>query len=1060
MDTTSSQSEEELRRIYWRAATIDERLEAVDNYTAAGPVSGYMAVRLAKWAAQLELVGQTVDNRLCSAGLDRHVLAAVLSDDPPDSFDSREELERLRWLIACLTSGSQKNFECERNPLPFERALCGLVTACEEILRRSFQESPCDTLISDLSRSLMVRVTNIASSSLFDEFSVFKIVYSTQENNESYSQPSGSTLFDRFVSDLQSGGIVKIFSRRPVLAKLLLVAVFDWLDNSRLFLTRLSDDLEKISKAFFGGRVLDPVGLSAGLSDPHDGGQTVFKVRFKSGVAVAYKPRSLAVDLAMEAFLKWLQESAAPASYEVAQSISCGDYGWAEWIDPADCETQADLNAFFERAGATLCILQVLGAVDFHAENVIVRGERPYLIDLETVLHPISPGLSRHIGQNSATGKAASVLKNSVISTHYLPAWMVRGDNSLVRFGGLDPYYVVEPEHLTFAEVNTDGMHPINQAPPKRFSANRPTLRGCEVNSATGTETIKAGYGAMYNFILRRRDQLLVEDGPLKSFKKVLTRVVIRPTSFYGLVIQKSLRSDRLSNGFDWSLAFEQLPLLHNEITESEQHTITSSERRSLARLDVPLFISSPDSRHIEGSGGIEVPNYYSESSLSRQVNQIRALSIADCKRQKAIIDWSFDWEAPDGKGRSREAEGQTQERLGQDRAIELCHGLASTLLTSGIYFESQLTWIGSVPIQQGHHTGQLEVVGPGLYSGNAGIAIFFSALFHVTKDVVFYEAAISAISSIERDLTPRNRSLMLGGGAGIGSIIYGLVKCSNLLGNQEMLRIASRIVQGIVDINIPDDKYFDVMLGSAGLLLGVLELQKVHPCDENLRVALDCGKHLVKNQLRGGKDEGAWPPTSRSTSALGGISHGSIGIAMALAKLAHYAPFCDGAIEAAVSHQRSLYLPTANNWRDMRLADNEDNGQSAAWCHGAAGVGMAHLALLQSGTRYGSLTDVKIAVEAIGRAGFSGVDDLCCGAFGQIELLFTAGNMLKRPDLNARANALALSRIERSVENKTFKWRVGRNEQNPGLFTGIAGVGYQLLRLSGVNLPSILMWE
>jgi lantibiotic modifying enzyme len=40
------------------------------------------------------------------------------------------------------------------------------------------------------------------------------------------------------------------------------------------------------------------------------------------------------------------------------------------------------------------------------------------------------------------------------------------------------------------------------------------------------------------------------------------------------------------------------------------------------------------------------------------------------------------------------------------------------------------------------------------------------------------------------------------------------------------------------------------------------------------------------------------------------------------------------------------------------------------------------------------------------------------------------------------------------------YRWNSGKGRFNLGLFRGLAGVGYSLLRQADTSLPNVLIWE
>jgi lantibiotic modifying enzyme len=127
------------------------------------------------------------------------------------------------------------------------------------------------------------------------------------------------------------------------------------------------------------------------------------------------------------------------------------------------------------------------------------------------------------------------------------------------------------------------------------------------------------------------------------------------------------------------------------------------------------------------------------------------------------------------------------------------------------------------------------------------------------------------------------------------------------------------------------------------------------------------------------------------------------------------------------------------------------------AWCHGAPGIGLARLAALdQLGDT--ARDEIDIALSATTQFGFAMNHSLCHGALGNLELLLTAAQLLGRPgdhDALERATALVVA----SIEANGPVTGVPLGVETPGFMTGLAGMGYELLRLAEPdNVPSALL--
>jgi lantibiotic modifying enzyme len=198
----------------------------------------------------------------------------------------------------------------------------------------------------------------------------------------------------------------------------------------------------------------------------------------------------------------------------------------------------------------------------------------------------------------------------------------------------------------------------------------------------------------------------------------------------------------------------------------------------------------------------------------------------------------------------------------------------------------------------------------------------------------------------------------------------------------------------------------------------------------------------------------------------LTGFSHGGAGIAWALFDLA--ATTGEGRFRAAalgaIDYERSQFSPAHGNWPDLRVA--EDSTLSAgkgkdsfamSWCHGAPGIGLGRLLCLEHVDDLQIRSEINSALATTLEHGFGSNHSLCHGDLGNLELLQLAGAMLGERRWRAEAGRLAAIILENIEQNG---WLCGNplGVESPGLMTGLAGIGYALLRLAEPkHVPSIL---
>jgi lantibiotic modifying enzyme len=168
---------------------------------------------------------------------------------------------------------------------------------------------------------------------------------------------------------------------------------------------------------------------------------------------------------------------------------------------------------------------------------------------------------------------------------------------------------------------------------------------------------------------------------------------------------------------------------------------------------------------------------------------------------------------------------------------------------------------------------------------------------------------------------------------------------------------------------------------------------------------------------------------------------------------------FAQGA-QAALAYERSLFNPQACNWPDLRNSDIDEPVYRVAWCHGAAGIGLTRLRMAQLSDDPALDAEIAAAVGTTVRKGFGRNHSLCHGDLGNLELLFES---VRQHNIAISADELETitSRILGSIE--TTGWRCGTalDVETPGLMVGIAGMGYQLLRLAVTNrVPSVLLLD
>ncbi len=158
--------------------------------------------------------------------------------------------------------------------------------------------------------------------------------------------------------------------------------------------------------------------------------------------------------------------------------------------------------------------------------------------------------------------------------------------------------------------------------------------------------------------------------------------------------------------------------------------------------------------------------------------------------------------------------------------------------------------------------------------------------------------------------------------------------------------------------------------------------------------------------------------------------------------------------------YEDELFCEADGNWKDIRKGST--NGKNlCAWCHGAGGILLSRISLLgniDNETDEIVKEDIRNAVKTMQSHKYLQNPCVCHGIAGNAEILLTYGQQFQDQIASSTAKHF-YSRLVGSVNSGTFEcsrpYLYGFNI--PGFMTGLAGIGYSLLRLLDPTLPSVL---
>lgn len=371
--------------------------------------------------------------------------------------------------------------------------------------------------------------------------------------------------------------------------------------------------------------------------------------------------------------------------------------------------------------------------------------------------------------------------------------------------------------------------------------------------------------------------------------------------------------------------------------------------------------------------------------------------------------------------------------------AVETAAAIGTAIARRAVWSDGVCSWVGAVPappVRGRPGAPTAAALGPDLYAGTAGVALYLAHLYRRTSDPLHRRTALGAIGHALR----RGRALpparTLAHHTGRLGISVTAARCAPLLDEPALIPGARAL---LADGPLPPDP--DLLSGVAGTACGLVELAAVTG-DGGLR---DRAVALA-------------PVLAGSRPALTGMAHGTAGIVHALLEL-HAVSGLEGlrvAAAAAARREDALFDPGTANWPDLRPdpdRDGEDPRAESAmgWCHGAPGIVLSRrLDADAPGPRLraGGDTAARWAAAAIatGRGNLS----LCHGLTGVVECLRDG---MPGPD----AEALVAGTVDR-IRRHRGPWPCGIDTgETPGLFLGVAGIGLFLLRCGDDRVPNVL---
>ncbi len=463
---------------------------------------------------------------------------------------------------------------------------------------------------------------------------------------------------------------------------------------------------------------------------------------------------------------------------------------------------------------------------------------------------------------------------------------------------------------------------------------------------------------------------------------------------------------------------------------------------------DIPRLTSRPAARDIWTSAGERLPGLLERPGLDCALDKIAAMSEVDRRDQEWIISAALASRRPAGGHDSPQpAGGQGAPTAAEPgRLLAAACGLADQLVARGmtggeVTGRPRVNWIGLQLVDRSRW--MVLPMGAGLADGYLGVALFLAQLARLTGVDRYAEVARRAVSPAPRllgSLAARPDLLSAVGcglAEGMSGISYGLTRVATLLDDPVILGWAGEAtVLTAQECRLAESPpgWSD---GSAGCLAAMTAVRS----EGGFTVAGDaagmCADLLTDLVERTG---GRCVPGGGTVPD--GFAAGPAGIGWALTRFA-----------AGGAGQRHLDAGLRALRCASELAARAGHAGSAGWCSGTAGVLTASARLMDGSER-------RSAALALASRPLLRNLSLCHGELGIADSLSVLA--AQHPGaVPAPARRKMAGLILGAASQGCLACGTPGGIATPGLLSGLAGIGYGLLRLGfAQRVPSALFLE
>lgn len=938
-------------------------------------------------------------------------------------------------------------FRTEAYALPFLAASQHFILEIERHHRQACSAEHAHTVYANLSKWYVSRAVETARF-------VLHLTYS----HSGLSYPAWCKLFNNL--EAVQNPWCGICAEFPVLVRWLATIDRNMRAAAEEMFRRLDVDREDLEASLAIPRRATVSAIELGLSDPHRGGRTVMRLTFRDGSTVIYKPKPLTIEAAFNEFASLHSRELGIVPLKV---LKRDGYGWVE--DAGEEPRRGSLLQNPASIGRAAACFWLLNATDLHFENVRPGPEGVHALDTETLL--VAPAASSQPDHEPQW-------RHHSVNTTLLFTASVGAGGKFLNISGFNPSPNLSlPSAQVQFEVAGDAMEMVV------LPSSKQDQPGQHVSPVPHAPAVVAEVVEAFRAATAESVRALVEHFALTLDGSCPLRFVIRDTYFYGRLLDR-MRQPRFMR--DGALLSLDLLLLHGSVPHESAmaerlHSVVEDEIRQLLEGDIPYFSFEAGGLDLRTSGG-KIAHFFETTAKSHALKKVRELEQSDVAEQVALLVIALDAyldrrdDSPVAASSSR-----ANERPGRpaDSFLAPLKELAGSIVSDAFRpTRTPARWLSLFGDIAGEQL-KVDVGDRSFFGGSWGILLALQAAENslsghhdsgVLREFLNNQAELwsNCVENTDNERQPSAPVSLgfsaLGGDVFAQSILVSLKPTRwNFLRAQldRSLRRAEEV--------IPNDRWLDVIGGSAGFILGCEQLLRLGAAPESAATATKAQQAAATHLINMATDWGAglaWKVPKEKVPLLG-FAHGWAGIVTALACAGCRATSktqqsaIESCLREAAAYPQAIFH--ANRaWKDYREGSLGAEALNRSWCHGVPGFLRGMLEVKRYWTE-----EVRAELESmLGRVCALDSSDayrFCCGEMGNIDFLLDYSRATYTPEAEFETRSELLSTVGTIL---SFANNGGKKNRRlpelsfPGLFQCQSGLLYCAARFILPDLPSL----